>query len=278
MGKIIFLDVDGTLVDYEGNLPDSAVTAVRQARSNGHRVYICTGRSKAEIYPELWNIGLDGMIGGNGSYVEDHGTVIMHRLITLEQCKRIVDWLHERGLEFYLESNNGLFASERFEEAGLSAIRLYSKRKERPGAEQITVRSAFPDMIFGGQLYRDDLNKVSFLLSSYQDYLDAKAAFPDLKAGTWGGKDEEALFGDLGVKDIDKAVAIETLVRHLHAEMKDTIAFGDAKVDIPMLECCAYGVAMGNGGAEIKAAADCVTDAVSEDGLYNAFEKLGLLS
>ena len=278
MGKIIFLDVDGTLVDYEGNLPDSAVTAVRQARSNGHRVYICTGRSKAEIYPELWNIGLDGMIGGNGSYVEDHGTVIMHRLITLEQCKRIVDWQHERGLEFYLESNNGLFASERFEEAGLSAIRLYSKRKERPGAEQITVRSAFPDMIFGGQLYRDDLNKVSFLLSSYQDYLDAKAAFPDLKAGTWGGKDEEALFGDLGVKDIDKAVAIETLVRHLHAEMKDTIAFGDAKVDIPMLECCAYGVAMGNGGAEIKAAADCVTDAVSEDGLYNAFEKLGLLS
>lgn len=278
MGKIIFLDVDGTLVDYEGNLPGSAVAAVRQARSNGHRVYICTGRSKAEIYPELWNIGLDGMIGGNGSYVEDHGTVIMHRLITLEQCKRIVDWLHERGLEFYLESNNGLFASERFEEAGLSAIRLYSKRKERPGAEQITIRSAFPDMIFGGELYRDDLNKVSFLLSSYQDYLDAKAAFPDLKAGTWGGKDEEALFGDLGVKDIDKAVAIETLVRHLHAEMKDTIAFGDAKVDVPMLECCAYGVAMGNGGAEIKAAADCVTDAVSEDGLYNAFEKLGLLS
>ena len=52
MGKIIFLDVDGTLVDYENRLPDSAVTAVRRARENGHRVYICTGRSKAEVYPE----------------------------------------------------------------------------------------------------------------------------------------------------------------------------------------------------------------------------------
>ena len=278
MGKIIFIDVDGTLVDYEGNLPDSAVTAIRQARSKGHRVYMCTGRSKAEIYPKLWDIGLDGMIGGNGSYVEDHGTVVMHQLITLEQCRRIVDWLHERGLEFYLESNNGLFASEHFEEAGQPAIRLYSKRKERPGAEQVTIRSAFPDMIFGGELYRDDLNKVSLLLSSYQDYLDAKEAFPDLKAGTWGGKGEEALFGDLGVKDIDKAVAIETLLRYLHADRKDTIAFGDAKVDIPMLECCAYGVAMGSGGAEIKAAADYVTDDVDKDGLYNAFEKLGLLS
>lgn len=66
MGKIIFLDVDGTLVDYGNKLPVSAVTAIQQARSNGHRVYICTGRSRAEVYPELWDIGLDGMIGGNG--------------------------------------------------------------------------------------------------------------------------------------------------------------------------------------------------------------------
>lgn len=277
MGKILFLDVDGTLVDYENRLPDSAVTAIRRARENGHRVYICTGRSRAEVYPELWEIGLDGMIGGNGSYVEDHGRVVMHQLITLEQCRRIVDWLHERGLEFYLESNSGLFASERFEEAALPAIRLYSKRKDREGAERATVRSVFPDMIFGGSLYRDDLNKVSFLLSSYQDYLDARDAFPDLKAGTWGGKDGEALFGDLGVKDIDKASAVEALLRYLHADLKDTIAFGDARVDIPMLEYCAYGVAMGNGGPEVRAAADYVTGSVEQDGLYQAFQALGLL-
>ena len=64
----------------------------------------------------------------------------------------------------------------------------------------------------------------------------------------------------------------------LHADMRDTIAFGDANVDIPMLECCAYGVAMGSGGAEIKAIADYVTDAVDKDGLYKAFDKLGLLT
>ena len=277
MGKIIFLDVDGTLVDYENRLPDSAVRAIRTARENGHRVYICTGRSRAEVYPPLWDIGLDGMIGGNGSYVEDRETVVLHRLITAEQCRRVVDWLHGRGLEFYLESNNGLFASERFETAALDAIRLYSKRKEKPGAEQVTVRDVFPEMIFGGELYRDDLNKMSFLLSDYQDYLDAKEAFPDLQAGTWGGKDEEALFGDLGVKGIDKAVAVHALVDYLHADMRDTIAFGDAKVDIPMLQCCSFGVAMGNGGPEIKAVADLVTDDVEQDGLYKAFDKLGLL-
>lgn len=277
MGKIIFVDVDGTLVDYENHLPESAVKAIRQARKNGHKVYICTGRSKAEVYPPLWEIGLDGMIGGNGSYVESEGVVVMHQLITLEQCKHIVDWLHERKLEFYLESNNGLFASEHFEEEGEPVIQEYSKRKGKENAEKITVREVFPDMIFGGELYRDDVNKVSFILRSYQDHLDSIQEFPDLQPGTWGGKGEIALFGDLGVKDITKAHAIDQLLNYLGAKREDTIAFGDAKVDIPMLEYCHIGVAMGSGGDEIKAMADYITDDVDKDGLYNAFVHFGLI-
>lgn len=277
MGKIIFLDVDGTLVDYEGRLPQSAVEAVQKAREKGHKVYISTGRSKAEVYQNLWDIGLDGMIGGNGSYVEDNGKVILHQLITAEQCRRVVDWLHEKGLEFYLESNNGLFASEHFEEQATEVMQEYARRKGAENVSQMTVRDAFPEMIFGGELYRDDLNKVSFILSSYQDYIDAKEAFPDLQAGTWGGKGETALFGDLGVKGIDKANAIECLLKHLGARQEDTIAFGDAKVDIPMLEYCAVGVAMGSGGDEIKAMADYVTDDVEKDGLWKGFSHFGLI-
>ena len=181
--KIVFLDVDGTLVDYNGDLPDSAVQAVRAARANGHRVYISTGRSKAEVYPELWAIGLDGMIGGNGSYV----------------------------------------------------------------------------------------------LDSYQDYLDAREAFPHLKAGTWGGKGEHALFGDLGVANISKGYAIEKLLEHLGASRADTIAFGDAKVDIPMFEACAESCCMGSGGPEARAAAGWVTGDVDKDGLYQGFVHFGLI-
>ena len=127
--KILFIDVDGTLVDYENHLPDSAVAAIRQARDRGHRVYICTGRSRAEVYDNIWAIGLDGMIGGNGSYVEDHGRVIMHQMLTPAQCRHAVDWLHARGLEFYLESNSGLYGSEHFETAGEEAVRRYAARK-----------------------------------------------------------------------------------------------------------------------------------------------------
>lgn len=66
-----------------------------------------------------------------------------------------------------------------------------------------------------GELYRDDCNKVSFILNSYQDHLDSIKEFPDLKPGTWGGAGEIALFGDLGVKGIDKAHAIDDVLNHL---------------------------------------------------------------
>lgn len=273
--KVIFIDVDGTLLTYENILPPSATVAIRTARKNGHKVYICTGRSRAEVYDYIWEIGLDGMIGGNGSYVESNGKVIMHQVISLEDAKKIVDWLHGRKLEFYLESNAGLFASENFETRGEPVMQEYSARK---GKAIQTVRDAFPEMIFGEKnLYRNDLNKVSFILESYQDFLDAQKEFSYLKVGTWGGAGETALFGDIGVANIDKAHAIDVLLNYLGADKKDTIAFGDAKIDIPMFEYCAIGVAVASGGDEIKKVADFVTDAVEDDGIFNAFKKLNLI-
>lgn len=280
MRKVIFLDVDGTLVDYHNRILESAVVAIRQARENGHLVYVSTGRSRAEMQPELWDIGLDGMIGGNGSYVEHHGQVIMHQLISLKECQAVVDWLHSRGLEFYLESNNGLFASEGFRDRARETLRIYALNKGKSAEEVLhqEAEDALHGLIYGGKLYRDDLNKISFILDSYQDHLDSKKVFPNLAANTWGGRGEMALFGDLGIKDVNKAHAVQVLLNHLGVKQENTIAFGDAKIDIPMLKYCAVGVAMGNGGPEILAMADMITDDVEHDGLYKAFEKLDLLN
>lgn len=277
--KIIFLDVDGTLVDYHNRIPASAVTAIRQARANGHRVYVCTGRSRAEMQEEIWEIGIDGMIGGNGSYVEDDGKVILHQLIAKDEAIRVVDWLQERGLAFYLESNNGLFASDDFRAAAPAVMAEYVNRKGivDPKEQEQATTNFLDQMTYGADLYRDDLNKISFILSSYQDHLDSIQAFPNLEAHTWGGRGETALFGDLGVKGINKAQAVDALLAYLGTDRRDTIAFGDAKIDIPMLDYCEIGVAMGNGGEEILAMADKVTADVEDDGLYKAFVDLELI-
>lgn len=111
---------------------------------------MCTGRSKAEVYENIWDIGLDGMIGGNGAYVEDAGRAIIHQHITEEQCRHIVDWLQDREHEFYLESSDGLFASKNFEKASEPVLKLYMGRKGKD-VSNVTVRSIFPNMIFDGR-------------------------------------------------------------------------------------------------------------------------------
>lgn len=279
MGKIIFLDVDGTLIDYDAKLPASAAKAVDMARANGHKVYICTGCSKAEVLQR--NLcDLDGMIGGNGAYVEDHDEVVMHQGLSKEDVKHIVDWCNERHLGFYLEANSGMYCNDYMLEQGPETMVKYAQGKGADLEKAKESSKAFMDGFIhlqGEDLYRDDVNKISFILSSYQDHLDSKVEFPTLVANTWGGKGEVALYGDLGPTGITKRHAIEVLMEHLGADFKDTISFGDAKIDLSMFECCAYNVAMGNGGPEIKEAADYITTDVNDDGLYNAFKHLGLI-
>ncbi len=279
MSKIIFLDVDGTLIDYEAKLPASAAKAVDMARANGHKVYICTGCSKAEI--EQRNLcELDGMIGGNGAYVEDHGHVVMHQGLSKEDVKHIVDWCNERHLGFYLEANSGMYCNDYMLEQGPETMIKYAQGKGADLSKAKESSKKFMDGFIhlqGEDLYRDDVNKISFILSRYQDHLDSQKEFPHLIANTWGGKGEVALYGDLGPTGITKRHAIEVLLDYLGTDQKDTISFGDAKIDLSMFECCDYNVAMGNGGKEIKEAADYITTDVNDDGLYNAFCYLNLI-
>ncbi|WP_416339449.1 HAD-IIB family hydrolase [Rivihabitans pingtungensis] len=94
---MLLLDIDGTLLNYRTELPPSAADAVRQARARGHRVYLCTGRSRAEIYDHLWDLGVDGLIGGNGSFVEDAGQVVFHQVLDAAVT------VHTRGGDLRIE-------------------------------------------------------------------------------------------------------------------------------------------------------------------------------
>ena len=151
--KVIFLDVDGTLVDYHNQLPASAITAVKRARQKGHLVFVCTGRSKAEMQKDIWEMGIDGMIGGNGCYIEYRGEVIYHEVIPKDEARDIVDWLKERDLAFYLESNNGLFASENFKEKAQPALREYmlGKGKSTEEVAHLKTDDVMHGLIYGGR-------------------------------------------------------------------------------------------------------------------------------
>lgn len=68
--KAIFLGMHKTLCDHQGVVPHSALQACEKARQNGHRIFLSKGYSKAEIQEEALSVGLDGVVGEAGDYLE----------------------------------------------------------------------------------------------------------------------------------------------------------------------------------------------------------------
>ena len=69
MEKIVFLDIDGTLVNFNQQMPESTWKALKEARENGHKLVLCTGRTYGHIYPWLLEIGFDAIVASAGAYV-----------------------------------------------------------------------------------------------------------------------------------------------------------------------------------------------------------------
>ena len=55
-----FFDVDGTLLPFGKGLPESALEAILDAKSRGHRIFVCTGTSPSEMDKALSPIPFDG--------------------------------------------------------------------------------------------------------------------------------------------------------------------------------------------------------------------------
>lgn len=278
--KIIFLDIDGTLVADDGWVPASAADACRQARLHGHKIYLCTGRSKPEIYDFIMEIGFDGIIGAGGGFVELNDGMLYHKTVPASEVRRMVDFFNQHSVDFYLESNGGLFASKNF----LPHVErcIYGDIDNDPDARRRKEEQPHPfieGLIYGEEdLYKTDVNKACFLQSDTLSFAQIKAefenAFDTIQCTVPPFGDES---GELMVPGIHKATAIEALLTHLGLSKERTIAIGDGLNDLEMFDYCEIGIAMGNAKEDLKAVADHVTSSVDEDGLQLAFRTFGLI-
>ena len=85
------------------------------------------------------------------------------------------------------------------------------------------------------------------------------------------------LNGELINRQFDKGRGVRIVAEHYGIPISDTIGFGDSMNDLEMIETVGYSVCMENGSPALKEKSDLVCPAVEDDGLYKAFEQLGLL-
>ena len=82
MAKLIFFDIDGTLWDEHMHIPASTITTLKKLQSNGHKIFLCSGRAKSNIKdPRLVGIGFDGIVAACGNHIEVDGKVIYENIL-----------------------------------------------------------------------------------------------------------------------------------------------------------------------------------------------------
>ena len=116
MGKLIFLDIDGTLTQMLAPPTPRVIRAIREARANGHRVFLCTGRNPPIITEDILDIGFDGVVASAGCHVEVNGQVLYDSVLPEETVQECLSVFHRLGVYCRLETPEGIYTDPQMEE------------------------------------------------------------------------------------------------------------------------------------------------------------------
>lgn len=98
--KVLFFDIDGTLVNYDTTIPASTITALRLARENGHKLILCTGRSLGQLQGSIKELAFDGGVLAAGAYVRYQNTIIEQTTIPKIKLQKIWTFIEEENLPY----------------------------------------------------------------------------------------------------------------------------------------------------------------------------------
>ncbi len=250
---LVALDVDGTLVDHDGNMTGSVRDAAAAVVDAGHEIVIATGRSLGAMLPVVERIGMlrgYGVCSNGGVTVRldpslEHGFEVVERVTFSPRAA--LTTLRDKipGARFALEDVDGNFLStSRFQDAsfGIEARGVDFHHLLDARAVRVVVNSAEASTEeFSAAIAAAGLHGVTYAVG-WSAWLDIAAA------------------------GVTKATALEKLRAGMGIEPARTVAVGDGSNDIEMLRWAGRGVAMGQAAADVLAAADEITASVYEDG------------
>jgi Cof subfamily protein (haloacid dehalogenase superfamily) len=270
--KYIFLDIDGTMLSTLKGVSKGSIDALNQARRNGHKVFICTGRSKSYVDDYIRRLPFDGFIYGAGSHVSIDEETLFVNHIPREEVERLLAFFSANTISYILEGANYSFHED-------SALKFFRERMmlETTDTPYLSLHKVADERILSIVSYADmkeEINKISIFAKSNEDLALIKEKYDTLyNVITYPTTSSCEIIGN----GINKASGINHVLKHYGGDLKDCFAIGDSMNDYEMIRECGIGIAMGNADPKVKAIANYVTDDVDHDGISHAFSHFGLI-
>ena len=269
MRKILFTDLDGTLLKNDKTISEKNRQAIHQMLKAGNYVVISTGRNVESGCQVAKELGLDipgcYMIAYNGAVIYDFGAA--HALEEYTVPMEYVKYLFAEAERYhlYIQTYSGKYMVT---SCGGEELTYYATRTNTPIMQ-------VEDVV---KWLDREPNKV--LLINLEDHERLEAFQREHRQWEQGRLNsffscpEYLEYCPLG---IDKGSGVRYLCSYLGISLENAYAVGDERNDIPMLQAAGTGIAMRNAHADTKAAADYVTEHDNEhDAIAEIVERFGL--
>ncbi|MGN0071224.1 MAG: Cof-type HAD-IIB family hydrolase [Atopobiaceae bacterium] len=272
--KIVFSDLDGTLLTYDKKLSPATRQMLGGLASRGIEFVPCSGRALSGLPKELLELPCcHYAVCSNGAAIAESrtGRRLFQSFMGIERSRAL--WERVRGLDvsFDIFAGGAIWserkAYDRLDTYGIEPETLKSVKGFRTPTER-TPEETLAWLAARGE----DVERITLFWKTEEGrdaVIRAIEADPTL---TW----TNSVPHDIEVMDssVSKGAALSRLCHHLGIPVSSSVAFGDGLNDAPLLAAAGYGVAMANGCAETKAAADALTATNDEDGVAKMMEKL----
>ena len=264
--KLLFLDLDGTLLNDDKEVSSGDAEAIEKMLAEGHKVIINSGRPLYSI------LGLAEKIDflREGFYISAFNGGLIYNPSTKEYLKNdtvdeadvryLFDRAYEMGLHAHTYTDSHVVSERDTEE-----LRFYTGRIKMPPMvveDFSTVTNGLAPKVIIISL--DGRERLSEYRDAMEEYTQGKlySTFSD-----------ERLL-EFAHPLANKGEAIRFMCGHLNVDIADTVAAGDEENDLPMIETAGVGVCMKNGVDTLKSAADYITESTNNEcGIREIIEK-----
>lgn len=270
--ELVFFDVDGTLLNSEGQYSDGLFEQIQRLQGQGIKTAIASGRPSYAthfLFEELKLVDIGVFCTGAEIFDPASNRHLQTKAIELLEAYRFYQRAHELGLycEVYTPQHHYV---DRYSMQNYEAV-------NRCHTEHLRVK---PILIDGESLFDHSPMVLKFLLG--RDKNSASPAleilskeFPQLSFAfanfapfpNWE-------FASVISHAADKQQAFNLVLQHYEIPAAKVMAIGDSHSDKVFLQHAGVGVAMGNANDDVKAVADYVTTTADEGGVALALECL----
>ncbi|WP_338472234.1 HAD family hydrolase [Niallia sp. XMNu-256] len=258
--KIVFLDIDGTILMPDHTYTESTKEAIGQLKDQGIEVFIATGRPIHEIKELAEELKVTSFIGYNGA-------------LAIHNNKPVVDEPMKRSLVLkLLETARELHSEMLLYTSGKN----YFTNLEHPDLQNFADTFQFKNNYLLTDEVLDQILGISII-----NVKPSEIAHFEI--------DDTLRLSEINVEGIEDAVdvirthvnkgeAIKKILHRLNINREQSIAFGDGMNDKEMIEVVGEGFAMGNSHPDLFQYAKHTTTSVSDSGIYNGLKKLGIVN